>query len=172
MVERNKNLKAVSQPFQPNRRSWGLRLRGGSSPLREEVERRKPRPSPGFGSPPVLPGRFPLSRKPAVLCPPSLRSSPLCHPAAPARPYPAPRAGSRSNSHGPPATAPGPCLPGPAESKHHGRYRDVTKGAPLGSAGGWDGWGRGGRPFGGFVPLGWRWALDFPPLLVPAPQVL
>ncbi|XDC85616.1 hypothetical protein R6Z07F_016789 [Ovis aries] len=26
------------------------------------------------------------------------RSSPLCHPAAPARPYPAPRAGSRSNS--------------------------------------------------------------------------
>lgn len=37
----------------------------------------------------------------------------------------------------------------------------TSQGGALGERGRLGRWGRGGRPFGGFVPLGWRWALDF-----------
>lgn len=77
--------------------SWGPRLRGGSLPLREEVGRREAPPlSRLWRSPRLYPPHPPRAASPrgAVLHPSELSAA---LPAAPARPRPAPRAGSRSS---------------------------------------------------------------------------
>ena len=124
----------MSQPFQPNGRSWSLRLRGGSSPLWEEVERREAPPlSRLWLSPQFYPAGSPCAESQpfSVLHQSELSAVPPgCACATPPRPT---RGLAIQFPPGLRPTAPGPRLPGPAESKHHGRYRDVTRGRPWGA---------------------------------------
>uniref|UniRef100_A0A8C9EFJ3 U6 snRNA-associated Sm-like protein LSm2 n=1 Tax=Phocoena sinus TaxID=42100 RepID=A0A8C9EFJ3_PHOSS len=96
-----KTREAVRRPPRRSCSSWGPRLRGGSLPLREEVGRREAPPlSRLWRSPRLYPPHPPRAASPrgAVLHPSELSAA---LPAAPARPRPAPRAGSRSRCRQP-----------------------------------------------------------------------
>ncbi|XP_027380018.1 U6 snRNA-associated Sm-like protein LSm2 [Bos indicus x Bos taurus] len=99
VIERNKNLRGGEPSlFDPPGAVGARACAVGARPSGRKSEGGKPRPSPGFGffvsfTRPAAPERQ-ASRSLSSIT----RSSPLCHPAAPARPHPAPRAGSRSNS--------------------------------------------------------------------------
>ncbi|XP_070312866.1 U6 snRNA-associated Sm-like protein LSm2 [Odocoileus virginianus] len=102
VIERNKNLRGAETVFSTLRAQLGpAPARWELAPLGGSRKAGSPAPLPALAYSSVLPGRLPLSRDPAVRSPSlgALRcASPLRLPAAPARPHPTPRAGSRSNS--------------------------------------------------------------------------
>lgn len=135
VIERNKNLRGGEPSlFDPPGAVGARACAVGARPSGRKSEGGKPRPSPGFGffvsfTRPAAPERQ-ASRSLSSIT----RSSPLCHPAAPARPHPAPRAGSRSNSR----QASGPRHPARAfpvrrRASTMVGYRDVTRGRPWGA---------------------------------------
>lgn len=174
VIERNKNLRGGEPSlFDPPGAVGARACAVGARPSGRKSEGGKPRPSPGFGFFVSFTRPAPPERQASRSLSSITRSSPLCHPAAPARPYPAPRAGSRSNSR----QASGPRHPArafPVRRRASTMVGTVTsQGGALGERG------RLGRFAAGWASL-WRLCSSglalgprfFPPLLVSAPQLL